>query len=108
MMEHRTRISPTVTPESHAPVDGRRRVVVERLQPVVDRGRVAIMRTTGESVAVTGDMCADGYDLVAGVLKYRWVAEKHAAGPPPAEPAPHPPEGGRPGVAFGRPGAAPG
>jgi starch synthase (maltosyl-transferring) len=60
-----------------APQGGRRRVVLERLQPAIDDGRFAIKRTPGETVTVTVDMFADGHDLIAGVLKYR----PRAAGP---------------------------
>jgi len=55
-----------------------RRVVVERLQPEISGGRFPIKRTVGESVSVTVDLFADGHDLIAGVLKYRYVP----AGPP--------------------------
>jgi starch synthase (maltosyl-transferring) len=44
---------------------------VERLQPSIDGGRFPIKRTVGETVTVTGDVFADGHDLIAGVLKYR-------------------------------------
>src|SRR5688572_12223340 len=59
-------------PAGTAPLDtGRRRVIVERLQPEIDGGRFPVKRTVGEQVAVTVDMFADGHDLLAGVLKYR-------------------------------------
>jgi starch synthase (maltosyl-transferring) len=77
-------------------IGDRRRVVIERLQPSVDGGRFPIKRTLGETVVVTGDLFADGHDLIAGVLKYRHVpagppaaapALRVSAGPPAAEPA---------------------
>jgi starch synthase (maltosyl-transferring) len=52
-------------------VDGRRRVVIERLWPEIDAGRFPIKRAIGESVDVTVDMFADGHDVLAGVLRYR-------------------------------------
>jgi starch synthase (maltosyl-transferring) len=55
--------------------DGRRRVALERLQPAIDGGRFAIKRTPGDAVTVTVDMFADGHDLIAGVLKFRDVAQ---------------------------------
>ena len=60
-----------------------RRVVVERLQPAIDEGRFPIKRAVGETVIVTGDIFADGHDLIAGVLKYRPVGRTttpHRAG----------------------------
>jgi starch synthase (maltosyl-transferring) len=56
-----------------APDDRRRRVIVERVQPEIDMGRFPIRRTPGESVAVTADLFADGHDLIAGVVRYRYV-----------------------------------
>jgi starch synthase (maltosyl-transferring) len=56
-----------------APDDRRRRVIVERVQPEIDAGRFPIRRTPGESVAVTADLFADGHDLIAGVVRYRYV-----------------------------------
>src|ERR671914_798578 len=52
-------------------IDGRRRVVVERLQPEIDGGRFPIKRSVGERVRVTVDLFADGHDLVAGAVRYR-------------------------------------
>src|SRR5262245_49862173 len=59
---------------------GRRRVVIERVWPEIDGGRFPIKRTVGESVTVSADVLADGHDLLAGVLKYRWVLSDSPAG----------------------------
>ncbi len=64
---------------SGQPVEGRCRVIVERMEPEIDAGRFPIKRTPGEEVAVTVDMFADGHDLIAGVLKYRTVPAAGAA-----------------------------
>jgi starch synthase (maltosyl-transferring) len=64
------------------PEAGRRRVVVERMRPEIDAGRFPIKRTPGETVRVTVDMFADGHDLIAGVLKYRFVPGSAAADRP--------------------------
>ena len=64
---------------SRDPVEGRCRVVVERMRPEVDGGRFPIKRSAGEDVAVTVDMFADGHDLIAGVLKYRKAPPATAA-----------------------------
>jgi len=49
------------------------RVIVEHVRPVVDHGRFAIKRTTGEPVEVFADIFADGHDVLAAVVRYRSV-----------------------------------
>ena len=51
--------------------EGRRRVVLERLQPEIDAGRYAIKRTPGEPVLVEVDAFADGHDILGAVVRYR-------------------------------------
>jgi starch synthase (maltosyl-transferring) len=55
--------------------DGRRRVVIENLQPEVDCGRFPIKRVLGETVVVDVDAFADGHDRVACCLRYRHAQE---------------------------------
>ena len=50
--------------------DGRRRVVIERVQPQIDCGRFPIKRVVGETVVVEADVFADGHDQVACQLLY--------------------------------------
>jgi len=57
------------------PDEGRRRVVIECLAPVVDAGRFPIKRVTGERVDVTLDAFTDGHDRIAGILLYRHESE---------------------------------
>jgi starch synthase (maltosyl-transferring) len=52
-------------------IDGRQRVVIERLAPQVDDGRYPIKRTLGEIVMVEADTFADGHDQLACALLYR-------------------------------------
>src|SRR6267143_3663574 len=52
-------------------VEGRRRVVIERVTPEVDGGRYPIKRTIGEEVAVEADVFTDGHDLLGVALLYR-------------------------------------
>ncbi len=52
-------------------IDGRQRVVIERLAPQVDDGRYPIKRTLGETVMVEADTFADGHDQLACALLYR-------------------------------------
>ena len=51
--------------------DGRVRVVIEGLSPVVDGGRFAVKRVIGDEVIVEADCFADGHDVVACSLLWR-------------------------------------
>jgi starch synthase (maltosyl-transferring) len=51
--------------------DGRRRVVVEGVDPEIDGGRFPIKRTLGETVTVRADVFSDGHDQVAALLLFR-------------------------------------
>jgi len=57
------------------PDAGRRRVIVEGIQPAIDAGRFPIKRTIGEQVVVEADIFTDGYDLLSAVLCYRWARD---------------------------------
>ena len=46
-------------------VDGRRRVVIERVRPQIDCGRFAIKRVVGETVVVEADVFTDSHDQIA-------------------------------------------
>ena len=50
---------------------GRRRAVIERVQPAVDGGRFPIKRVRGESVVVEADAFGDGHDVICCQLRYR-------------------------------------
>jgi starch synthase (maltosyl-transferring) len=63
------------------PPDGRRRVVIDRVTPEIDGGRFPVKRTAGEALRVTADMFADGYDVLAGVVKYRYAGADVKVGP---------------------------
>ena len=52
------------------PSEGRRRVVITRLSPEVDRGRFPIKRVVGESVVVEADVFGDSHDKVACQILY--------------------------------------
>ena len=45
--------------------DGRRRVVIEAVNPQIDRGRFPVKRTVGEKVVVQADIFADGHDVLS-------------------------------------------
>ena len=51
--------------------EGRRRVVIEAVEPSIDHGQFAIKRTTTQQVVVSADVFADGHDAVRCVLLYR-------------------------------------
>jgi starch synthase (maltosyl-transferring) len=56
-------------------VDGRKRVVIERVSPEIDCGRFPIKRVVGERVIVEADVFADGHDQIACQILY-WQDEK--------------------------------
>jgi starch synthase (maltosyl-transferring) len=57
------------------PVEGRRRVVIEEVQPQVDCGRYPAKRILGDVVTVSSAIFGDGHDHVAGRLFYRHSSE---------------------------------
>ena len=54
------------------PADGRKRVVIESVEPEIDSGRFAIKRILGDTVTVEADVFADGHDHVAVRLLFRF------------------------------------
>lgn len=54
------------------PADGRKRVVIENVQPAVDGGRFPVKRILGDTVRVEADVFADGHDHVAARLLFRY------------------------------------
>ncbi|HYP08244.1 MAG TPA: alpha-1,4-glucan--maltose-1-phosphate maltosyltransferase [Bryobacteraceae bacterium] len=66
-------------------VEGRRRAVIEGVEPQVDGGRYPAKRCLGDAVVVEADIFTDGHDLLAGVLLYKradadsWMEEPMAA-----------------------------
>jgi starch synthase (maltosyl-transferring) len=64
---------PHIDAQVPLPDNGRRRVVIEDVQPSIDDGRFPIKRTPDEIVQVEADVFTDGHDLVCAVLRYRRV-----------------------------------
>lgn len=60
-------------------VAGRKRAVIERVDPELDCGRFPIKRVIGETVVVEADIFADGHDQLAAALLYRWEGESEWA-----------------------------
>ncbi|MEO6807093.1 MAG: alpha-1,4-glucan--maltose-1-phosphate maltosyltransferase [Edaphobacter sp.] len=57
------------------PVEGRKRVVIEEVQPQVDCGRYPAKRILGDTVTVTAAIFGDGHDHVSAQLLYRHSSE---------------------------------
>jgi starch synthase (maltosyl-transferring) len=72
------------SPREHAPdlARERGRVIVERVWPEIDGGRFPIKRTIGERVTVSADIFADGHDVLAGVVRFRYRGPKGSAAQP--------------------------
>jgi starch synthase (maltosyl-transferring) len=65
-----------------APMDARRRAVIERVRPEIDSGRFAIKRVVGESVVVEADVFADGHDqLACRVLYWQGIEQEPQSSP---------------------------
>ncbi|HEX7192548.1 MAG TPA: alpha-1,4-glucan--maltose-1-phosphate maltosyltransferase, partial [Thermoanaerobaculia bacterium] len=57
-------------------VDGRRRVIIEGVQPEVDAGLFPAKRVVGDSVVVEADIFGDGHDVLSAVVLHRHASEK--------------------------------
>ena len=62
------------------PSEGRKRVVIEVVGPMVECGRYPARRFFGDSVTVTAAVFGDGHDHVAGQLLYRAKGERRWRG----------------------------
>jgi starch synthase (maltosyl-transferring) len=58
------------------PTEGRRRVIIEEIQPSIDAGRYPVKRIIGDTVTVTAAIFSDGHDHVAARLLYRHASTK--------------------------------
>jgi starch synthase (maltosyl-transferring) len=59
-----------------AEFDGRRRVIIEGVQPEVDCGLFPAKRVAGDRVIVEADIFADGHDQISAVVQFRHASEK--------------------------------
>lgn len=57
------------------PKEGRSRVIIEEISPVIDGGRYPAKRVAGDNVVVTAAIFSDGHDHVAGRLLYRHASQ---------------------------------
>lgn len=55
--------------------EGRKRVVIEKIDPEIDGGRFPIKRVIDETVTVRADLFGDGHDVVSALLRYRKYGE---------------------------------
>ena len=62
--------------------DGRKRVIIENVQPQIESGNYAIKRVIGDSVAVSADIFGDGHEIVVAALLYRHADEEKWHGSP--------------------------
>jgi starch synthase (maltosyl-transferring) len=62
-------------------MDGRSRVVVERVRPEIDGGAFAIKRVVGETLVVEADILVDGHDAVSAEVLYRQGLEDWRSSP---------------------------
>src|SRR5918992_5999606 len=52
-------------------VDGRKRAIIEGVEPEIDAGRFPAKRTIGDTVTVEADIFTDGHDALDALLLYR-------------------------------------
>jgi starch synthase (maltosyl-transferring) len=58
------------------PIEGRKRIIIEEIQPTVDSGRHPAKRILGDTVEITAAIFGDGHDHVAARLLYRHTAQQ--------------------------------
>jgi starch synthase (maltosyl-transferring) len=71
--------------DEHLPSEGRRRVVIENLQPRFEDGAFPLKRIVHDPVTVTVDIFTDGHDHLVSLLRYR-ADEKQTWKEKPLEP----------------------
>jgi starch synthase (maltosyl-transferring) len=59
------------------PAEGRKRVIIEDIQPQIDGGRYPVRRILGDRVDLSAAIFSDGHDHVAAQLLYRHESEPH-------------------------------
>jgi starch synthase (maltosyl-transferring) len=56
-------------------LDGRRRVVIENVQPEIDAGRFPVKRIIGQNLEVEANAFTDSHDVLTCMLRYRHASE---------------------------------
>ncbi|GIV94129.1 MAG: hypothetical protein KatS3mg056_2838 [Chloroflexus sp.] len=59
--------------------EGRRRVIIEAVEPIIDGGRYPVKRIIGDTLVVSCDLFADGHDELAAVVRHRPVRRQDLA-----------------------------
>jgi starch synthase (maltosyl-transferring) len=76
-VEIQTQRSTTGAGADGLPIDeGRRRVVIDGVEPELEAGRFPIKRTVGDEVIVEVNVYGDGHDEVSGALRFRHASEE--------------------------------
>jgi starch synthase (maltosyl-transferring) len=57
-------------------MEGRERITIEGVSPIVECGRYPVKRIAGDELVVEADIFGDGHDEVAAVLLYRRLGEE--------------------------------
>ncbi|MFN3373209.1 MAG: maltotransferase domain-containing protein [Chloroflexus sp.] len=70
------RAAAAVAPDLVAVGEGRRRVIIEAVEPVIDGGRYPVKRIVGDVLTVRCDLFADGHDELAAVVRHRLVGSE--------------------------------
>src|SRR6267154_1044900 len=63
-------------PNSKIATEGKTRIIIENVQPVVDFGKYPTKRTVGERVDVTAHIFADGHDHIRASVMYKKEQDK--------------------------------
>jgi starch synthase (maltosyl-transferring) len=58
------------------PEEGRKRVIIEAIQPQVDCGRYPVRRIIGDQIAISAAIFSDGHDHVAARLLFKHESER--------------------------------
>ncbi len=58
-------------------LEGRKRVIIENVQPTINGGQFPVKRVTGQTLKVYADIFADGHDLIAAELLYKKAGDKN-------------------------------
>lgn len=56
--------------------EGRKRVIIEGVEPEIDCGEFPVKRVVGQKLTVEADVFGDGHDMVSAVLLYRKEGDK--------------------------------
>jgi starch synthase (maltosyl-transferring) len=55
--------------------DGRKRVIIEKIAPVIDNGAFPSKRIVGEEILISADIFADGHDEIRAAVLYKAQSE---------------------------------